>query len=154
MIEFDESVGSQPVTATSSDSTGRWIDVSRQFLNAVTPRQRKQVAALLQRVHNGGGGIRDWVSAIAWRGGILPEEIPDEVIDVYLSDSEAVPLHDCESCGLAMPIRPSRLYGLEGEPERVYFTACPACGSRTGPHMYFTRRFQDDVVADLRRRPR
>jgi hypothetical protein len=154
MIEFDESADPSAVATGSNDSTSRWVEVSSQFLKAITPRRRKYVAALLHRVHNGGGGIRDWVSAIAWRGAVLPAQIPDEIINVYLSDSEAVPLHDCEGCGLAMPVRPSRLHGLEGEPERVYFTACPACGSRTGPHMYFTRQFEDNFTATLRRRPR
>jgi hypothetical protein len=154
MIEFDEKDDPSAVAVSSSDSTVRWVKVSNQFLNAVAPAQRKQVAQLLHSVHYGGSGLRDWVSAIAWRGAVLPMQIPEELIDVYLSDSEAVPLHDCESCGLAVPVRPSRLYGLEGEPERVYFSACPACGSRTGPHMYFTRRFEDDISSTLRRRPR
>jgi hypothetical protein len=154
MIEIDESMDPSTIAPCSDNATAHWAEVSEQFLKAVTPSKRKHVAALLHRVHNGGGGIRGWVSAIAWRGAVLPPQIPDEVINVYLSDSEAAPLHDCEGCGLAIPIRPSRLYGLEGEPERVYFAACPACGSRTGQHMYFTRRFEDNITATLRRRPR
>jgi hypothetical protein len=154
MIEFDESIDRSAGTTTSGGSTVRWIDVSAQFLNAVAPAQREKVGGLLHSMHNGGSGLRDWISAIAWRGGVLPTQVPEEIIDVYLSDSEAVPLHDCEGCGLAMPVRPSRLYGLEGEPERVYFSSCPACGSRTGPYMFFTRQFEDSISDRLRRRPR
>jgi hypothetical protein len=154
MIEFDESLESPAIAASANDSTARWIDASNRFLRAISPQQRAMVAELLHSVHNGGSGLRDWVSAIAWRGAVLPMQVPEELIAVYLSDSEAVPLHDCEKCGLAMPVRPSRLYGLEGEPERVYFSACPACGSRTGPRMFFTRQFEDSFSATLRRRPR
>jgi hypothetical protein len=136
----------------SSDSTVYWADVSSRFLNAISPPKRKKVGDLLHRMHNGGSGLRDWVSAIAWRGAVLPAQVPEEIIDVYLSDSEAIPLHDCGSCGLAIPVRPSRLDGLEGDPERVYFAFCPACGSRTGPHMYFTRQFEENISATLRRR--
>jgi hypothetical protein len=127
---IDQSTAS-PTGANSCNTTVHWAKVSNEFLNAVT-----------------------WVSAIAWRGAVLPTQVPEEIIDVYLSDSEAVPLHDCGSCGLAIPVRPSRLYGLDGDPERVYFSLCPACGSRTGPHMYFTRRFEDNISDTLRRRPR
>jgi hypothetical protein len=150
---IDQSTAS-PTGANSCNTTVHWAKVSNEFLNAVTPCQRKSVAELLHTVHNGGSGLRDWVSAIAWRGAVLPTQVPEEIIDVYLSDSEAVPLHDCGSCGLAIPVRPSRLYGLDGDPERVYFSLCPACGSRTGPHMYFTRRFEDNISDTLRRRPR
>lgn len=105
-------------------------------------------------MHNGGSGLRDWVSAITWRGAVLPKRIPDELMNVYLIDSEAAPLHDCEGCGLAVPVRPSRLYGPEGEPDQVYFASCPLCGARTGLYMHFSRRFQDDMTSTIRRRPR
>jgi hypothetical protein len=154
MIDIDDTAESLSATTSQGGSTAHWVNVSSQFLGSITPRQRTNVADLLHSVHNGGSGLRDWVSAIAWRGAVLPTQVPEKVIDVYLSDSEAVPLHDCETCGLAIPVRPSRLYGMDGEPERVYFPLCPACGSRTGPYMYFTRRFEDNITNTLRRRPR
>lgn len=132
-----------------------WQQTCAQFLRAVAPAQRDHAARLLQQPNNGGGGLREWVSAMAWRKVAVPEQIPMDLVDVYLKDPEAVPLFDCESCGLPVPIRPSRLYGLEGDPDEVYFPNCPLCGSRTGLYLHFTRRFEDDVVATLRRgRPR
>jgi hypothetical protein len=137
-----------------TEHESNWNVAYQQFLQAVAPRQRDQVARLAKTMHNGGSGLRDWLSAITWRGAILPRRIPEQIIDVYLRDSEAAPLHDCEGCGLAIPVRPSRLHGLEGEPDQIYFDKCPACGSQTGLYLYFSRRFQDNVTAELRRRPR
>ncbi len=144
-------MGSQPA---SHEADAAWNTTCFRFLQAVSATQQARVANLLHSVHNGGSGLRDWVSAVTWRGGVLPDRIPEAIIDVYLSDSEAAPLHDCEGCGIAIPVRPSRLHGLEGEPDEVYFSTCPACGSRTGLYMYFSRRFQDHIAGLLRRRPR
>jgi|tagenome__1003787_1003787.scaffolds.fasta_scaffold20815854_2 hypothetical protein len=153
MIKYDDTTSSAKAPSRN-ECTALWVEVSSRFLDAVCDEQRAKVAELLHTVHNGGSGLRDWVSAIAFRGAVMPTKLPGELIDVYLSDSESMPLHDCEGCGLAMPVRPSHLYGLEGEPERVYFSACPACGSRTGPSMYFTRQFEENISDTLRRRPR
>jgi hypothetical protein len=153
MIETRDNAGSSR-RELDSKADSNWKVTYQRFLQAVSPRQRDQVARLAKSVHNGGSGLRDWLSAITWRGAILPKRIPEQIIDIYLRDSEAVPLHDCEGCGLAIPVRPSRLYGLEGEPDQIYFDKCPACGSRTGLYLYFSRQFQDSVSRSLRRRPR
>jgi hypothetical protein len=142
------------ITNSETGHTSQWDAACQMFLQAVAPADRKQVEALIHGMHNGGAGLREWISAIAWRGSIIPTEIPQVLIDVYLHDSEAVPLHDCEDCGIAIPVRPSRLDGPDGEPERVYFGSCPACGGRTGPFMYFSRNFQPDTLSTLRHRPR
>jgi hypothetical protein len=133
---------------------GRWQNVCLRFLNAVSVNQRAAVAQSLRQPNNGGSGLREWVSAIAYRGATIPDAIPETVIDIYLNDPEAVPLYDCESCGLATPVRPSRLYGLDGDPEEVYFRNCPACGARTGLFLHFSHRYERDVASSLRRRPR
>jgi hypothetical protein len=147
-----------PQASLSSDRDetlhSTWQQTCARFLRAVAPAQREQVAHLLQQPNNGGSGLREWVSAMAWRRVALPEQIPLDLVDVYLKDPEAVPLFDCESCGLPVPIRPSRLYGLDGDPDEVYFPNCPLCGSRTGLYFHFTHRFEHNVVAALRRRPR
>jgi hypothetical protein len=131
-----------------------WQQICRRFVNAVSVNHRETVAQLLRQPNNGGSGLREWVSAIAFRGAITPSTIPDTVIEVYLGDPEAVPLYDCESCGLAIPVRPSRLYGLDGDPDEVYFRNCPLCGARTGLYLHFTHKYERDVASSLRRRPR
>jgi hypothetical protein len=143
-----------PLAVPHSRDDAKWQSTYQRFLDAVPIRRRDEVAELVNSVHNGGLGFREWISAIAWRGAILPMRIPDEIINVYLSDPEAMPAHDCEGCGMAMPVRPSRLHGLDGEPDRVYFATCPACGARTGLFMYFSRQFEHNLTNKLRRRPR
>jgi hypothetical protein len=136
------------------DKRLRWQQVSADFVNAVPAVQRDKVMQLLHHPNGGGSGLRQWVYSIAFRGGVLPPTIPHEVIEIYLRDSEATPLYDCESCGLALPVRPSRLYGLDSDPEEVYFVKCPSCGGRTGFYCHFTHRYEQDFVSALRRRPR
>jgi hypothetical protein len=152
------SVDLQPSAAGANQLEGRasvWQATCDRFVRAVSPAQRPHVLPLLHQIHGGGSGLRDWVAAIAWRGAYLPERIPVRVIDVYLADSEAVPLYDCEGCGLAVPVRPSRLYGMDGEPDEVYFTNCPICGGRTGYFLHFAKTYERRVSDELRRgRPR
>lgn len=119
-----------------------WRDTCEQFLASVPTHLQERVEWALHNLHSGGTGLRNWVSAIAWRGGKLPEHVPSEIIDVYMCDEEAKPLYDCESCGMAIPVRASRTATIEDEPEYVYFKACPACGGRTGLYLYFSRQYQ------------
>ena len=109
----------------------RWQDARERFLAAVDPRQRPVVEAVLSQPFYGGAGLRAWLAALANRGGVLPPSLPQELVVVYLEDSEALPLHDCADCGLAIPVRPGRS-SFVGEVERVYFRTCPCCGGRTG----------------------
>lgn len=136
------------------ESESRWFGTCERFLNAVSARQRDSVAARLRQLNNGGSGLRDWVAAIAWRGALLPERIPEALVQVYLADPQAAPLYDCEGCGLLIPVRPSCFDGWDGEPDEVYFATCPACESRTGQYLYFTRNFEAETINPLRRRPR
>jgi hypothetical protein len=144
---------SDALATQETSQNSLWGSTVVRFLAAVAGCHRHSVSQRLQQVHSAGSGLRDWVDAIAWRGAVLPDHIPEAVIEVYLTDPEASPLYDCEGCGMAVPVRPSRLYGFEGEPEEVYFPTCPACGSRTGLFSHFTRRFEDKTNP-LRRVPR
>src|SRR4051812_4803509 len=102
----------------------RWAQTRDGFLSAMDPRQRPVVAALLRQPHCGGLGLRMWLRALVTQGRPLPESLPVELVQVYLDDPEAVPLHDCARCGLGMPVHPG-WRGYEGEPAQVYFPACP-----------------------------
>jgi hypothetical protein len=152
MTKLDMQTSEHMTTSSPSDST--WQRVCFQFLNAVPLNRRELVGKLLRQPNNGGSGVRDWIAAIAFRGAPMPDVIPDSVIEVYLTDPEAVPLYDCESCGFAIPVRPSRLYGPDGEPEVVYFPECPLCGARTGLLLHFSHQFESHLANALRRRPR
>jgi hypothetical protein len=133
----------------------QWQTACAIFLDAVPPKQRAAVRQILQNANCGGSGMRDWVSSIAFRGATLPACIPEEVIDVYLDDSEAVPLHDCGRCGFAVPIRPNRLHGVESEPEQTYFPTCPNCGGNTGPYFFWSRESAGTSAVSLpRKKPR
>lgn len=114
-----------------------WREARDRFLAAVTLRQRPAVADLLRHPHHGGLGLRMWLRALATQGRTLPPSLPPELVQVYLDDPEAVPLHDCACCGLPVPVRPG--WGsYEGEPARVYFPNCPACGGPTGLYAYWS----------------
>ena len=55
-----------------------------------------------------------------------PLAMPPEIAQVYFDDENALPLHQCEDCGLGIPTaRPGR-----------YFETCPLCGGRTGWRFY------------------
>src|SRR4051812_16887676 len=93
----------------------RGCGIRDRFLHAVHPRQRAAVAALLREPRNGGLGLRMWLRGLEARGGELPDALPPGLVRVYLDDPDAVPLHDCGRCGLAIPIHPGPL-GYEDEP--------------------------------------
>ncbi|MDX1965436.1 MAG: hypothetical protein SFX18_19985 [Pirellulales bacterium] len=127
-----------------------WEAACRQLLDAV-PQEYLSLISLLLKERNGGGcGLRDWISAVAFRGAKFPHSIPPQIVRIYLNDPEAVPLHDCEECGLAVPVRPNRVHGLESDPECEYFPTCPLCGGRTGPFYYWSE-FRTQLQ---RRKPR
>jgi hypothetical protein len=116
-----------------------WHDLLARFLAAVPGDLRAAVEAQVRQPRYGGLGLRSWLHVLHAQGRALPPAIPAVLIRVYLSDPEAAPLHDCESCGLAVPVRPGAMYGHDGEPERVYFSSCPLCGGRTGLYAFWSR---------------
>jgi len=133
--EMTAAIGSGAELQKSDSLDGRgadWQEVVNLFLEAIEPRQRDVVSIALADPYAGGWGLRLWVSAIIWGSAIMPAKVPAEVIDVYLSDPDVIPLHDCCCCGLAVPVRPNKLQGSAGEPEKVYFPLCPSCNSPTG----------------------
>jgi hypothetical protein len=79
------------------------------------------------------------VRLVADQGRPLPSTLPPQLVAVYLADTEALPLHDCGRCGLAVPVRPGWHAGHEAPPEHDYFPACPSCGGPTGPYAYWAR---------------
>jgi hypothetical protein len=110
-----------------------------RFLAAVPIELRRDVWTLLTTPRRGGRGLRAWLSLLEVDHPVLPSELPSELIEVYLHDHEAEPLHDCESCGLAVPVRCGRRLGREPVAERVYFPTCPSCGGRTGRYAFWSR---------------
>ena len=92
-----------------------------------------------RRWTRGGRGLRSWLALLEIDGRPLPASLPGELVDVYLLDDDAEPLHDCERCGVPVPVRAGRHCGHEAAVERAYFPACPCCGGRTGRHAYWSR---------------
>ena len=118
------------------DDSHVWDDARRSLLEAVDIELRSAVDRLLSRPRFGGAGLRCWAERIAAGATVAPERVPVEIVRVYLDHSEAMPHHDCGGCGIAIPVIPSRHDG-EDTPDRVFFEACPSCGGRTGPYLYW-----------------
>jgi hypothetical protein len=115
-----------------------WNWVRQAFLSSVARPQRARVAALLKESDSRGRGLRTWLRLIEAQEQVVLPLFPAELVQVYLDDDEAMPLHDCSGCGVAVPVRPD-WPGHEGEPQRVYFPRCPCCGERTGLYASWSR---------------
>ena len=126
-------------TAKNADMSSniRWRRAVERFLAAVDASQRRRVEDVLDRPRCGGQGLRSWLRAVATQERILPDHLPTALVEVYLTDPEAAPMHDCEECGLTVPVHVGRHCGPEGEASEVYFPSCPHCGGRTGPYAYW-----------------
>ncbi|HUR52827.1 MAG TPA: hypothetical protein VMZ71_01765, partial [Gemmataceae bacterium] len=111
-----------------------------QLLAAIPAAHRALARTLLTDPRCGGRGLRAWLARLEIDDRPVPGQLPDELVEVYLRDDEAEPLHDCERCGLAVPVRAARRCGHEAAVEREYFPTCPHCGGRTGRHAYWSRR--------------
>lgn len=142
-----------PSGVESAPIEDRWAEAASRLLAAIDEDRRAGVAEMLPTLHCGATGLRDWITAIAWRGAVLPASLPSELIDVYLFDSEAAPLHECEDCGVAIPVKKNPRGGCD-EPERRYFRQCPICGGRTGWYLRQARLAEtaDDSFSDALRR--
>lgn len=140
--QFDPSGSEPPVDCFSFSSLSIRHEIRQQFLNAVDAELRAVVESHLNRPpHETGSGLRAWLSSIASGSSVLPRKIPTEVVQIYLSHSEATPLHVCQDCGLAVPVIPSRICGFEEEPDQIFFSLCPLCGGRTGFYLYRSTRW-------------
>jgi len=110
-----------------------------RLMAALPSTHRKRALVVMTSPRLGGRGLRAWVALLDADDRPLPGSLPSHLVDVYLEDSEAEPLHDCERCGLTVPVRAARRCGHEATVERVYFPQCPHCGGRTGRHAYWSR---------------
>jgi hypothetical protein len=117
-------------------SIQEWL---RQLAAAVDPDQRPAVEAALQDFPARGHGLADWLTG-HFTGGNVPARVPREVVSVYLADPEALALHDCEDCGLELPVHCGRQDGAVTEPARTYFKTCPVCGGRVGWYAYWHKQ--------------
>jgi hypothetical protein len=124
--------------AWSEELNPAWEAVKDEFLRAVPPRQRAQVAELLHESDSRGRGLRTWLRVLAANEQRPADRFPAALVQVYLDDDEAMPLHDCAVCGVAIPVRPD-WYSFDGEPQQVYFPECPCCGGRTGLYAAWSR---------------
>lgn len=113
--------------------------VEHRFLSAVAPSLQSRVRATLANPKLGGRGLRAWLALVEVENRPLPDSLPDDLVSVYLSDTEAEPLYDCENCGLSVPVRAGHRGGHEPSCDRVYFPRCPHCGGRTGPFAFWSR---------------
>ena len=116
------------------------FDTLDSLLAAVPLTHRARARAAMTDLRCGGRGLRAWLAQIELDGRPLPHDLPGELVEVYLRDDDAEPLHDCERCGLPIPVHASRRAGHEASVERIYFPACPNCGGRTGRFAYWSRR--------------
>lgn len=115
------------------------LTAAGRLLDAMPARHRPQARLLLSNPRLGGRGLREWLALLDADGRPLPADLPPALVEVYLKDGEAEPLHDCAACGLAVPVRASRHCGHEAAEEHAYFPTCPHCGGRTGRHAYWAR---------------
>jgi hypothetical protein len=120
------------------DSDGLGSDADR-LLAAFPATLRARARAVVANPRLGGRGLRAWIALLEAEDRPLPPALPAELAEVYLRDAEAEPLHDCEACGLPVPVRAGWRAGHEPSADRVYFPVCPHCGGRTGPHAFWAR---------------
>ena len=110
-----------------------------RLMAAVPVAQRRAARTMLTTPRRGGRGLRTWLALLEVDHPPLPDELPQDLIEVYLMDDEAEPYHDCEDCGLPVPVRCGRRVGREPIIEREYFPDCPCCGGRTGRYAFWSR---------------
>jgi len=108
-----------------------WDAARNRLLESVEEEQLDQVKVALCTPHVGGRGLRLWLQMIAIKNKHLPKSLPWKLMQVYLDEPDALPLHECSGCGVAIPVR---LVCPVVDEERIetFFPACPCCGSRTG----------------------
>ena len=115
-----------------------WKEAENRLMDAVPAGMRPLVRSLLSNPRRGGRGLRSLLILLASQNRSLPCHLPGELVEIYLQDDAAEPIHDCEECGLPVPVRVARRCGHEPSTERVYYPACPHCGGRTGRYAYWS----------------
>jgi hypothetical protein len=111
----------------------RGLETRLAFLEHIPEELVAEVAAALADP-DGDEHLASWVLWPVAQGAELPATVPTALVRVMLDHPEASLLHECERCGLKVPIRP----GLQQpfKPAVVLFPTCPACGGRTGYYAY------------------
>ena len=134
----------------------RWLDAVERLLTAAAPEQADAAFGRLKHwLDNPRTPGADWPGLATWAShledgrGFLPTRLPAELLDVYFRDDRAQPHHDCEHCGLEIPIRPrvidDRSFGLDhvfrgaADKEICYFPRCPHCGGATRQQAYWKK---------------
>jgi hypothetical protein len=130
-----------PSDTVMENDTGAVMDA---LLAAVPLGYRARVRARLTDPRAGGRGLRAMLALLDTDPRALPDALPTELVEVYLRDDEAEPLHDCERCGLPVPVHAGRRCGHEASVDREYFPACPHCGGRTGRFAFWSSRHRSD----------
>jgi hypothetical protein len=115
-------------------------NVADRFLSVVPKRVRDDVERMLSCPSRGGRGLRQWLSFLEVEPRPLPRQLPLDLVEIYLSDADAEPMHDCERCGFLVPVRVARRTGHEATVEHVYYPKCPNCGGRTGRFAFWSGR--------------
>lgn len=108
-----------------------WDSARKRLLACIEEEQRTEVEMVLRAPRQGGRGLRLWLQIIATQNKPLPDSLPWKLVQVYLDEPEALPLHECSGCGVAIPVRAISPV-VDEEPAETFFPACPCCGSTTG----------------------
>ena len=140
---FESTAAATPAGGSDwmAEADRKWNQARERFLNAVADDQRAAVDQRLKDLGARGAGLRAWLTAIAWRGGVLPQRLPRELVQVYLDDAEVRPRHECEACGLLIPVQPAGRRGAEAIQPGIYFSNCPACDAGTGRYVFRSKAF-------------
>lgn len=122
-----------PFTRRREAEERRWLEERAAFLGHIPADLRAEVAAALSDPDRA-EDLDDWVLHPVATVAPVPELFPAALVRVMLDDQEASLLHECERCGLNVPIRPGC-----AQPFKLavrLFPECPACGGRTGWYAY------------------
>ena len=108
-----------------------WRQCKTRFLVLLPESLRDQVANAIVEPDSRGRELRMWLRRLAAEQVWPRHALPDSLIQVYLDDPDAMPLHNCSVCDIAIPIRPD-FRELDDVPQKIYFPECPCCGGPTG----------------------
>lgn len=76
-----------------------------------------------------------------------PPIMHPDAAQVYIDDTDVSPLHECEDCGLGIPVRAGIIRGGRTIPAHRYFDRCPNCGGRVGYAAYFQKHKAEETPA-------
>jgi hypothetical protein len=130
----------RPAARPEDESARRWKTYlearsaeTDAFLGRIPAELRAEVVAAFDDPDRA-EGLDEWVLRQVADRAELPGLFPLALVRVMLDDPEASLLHECERCGLGVPIRAGCAQPFK--PAVTLFPACPACGGRTGYDAY------------------